>query len=112
MIALAPKVYTCKIRANEKSNNKGKGVNKYQLGNLRFNDYEDVILNENIISGESNNIQNYKGSMSKVNVLKNFLTASHTKYVVTEDFSSCVPFTFYQATPVTDFVAKACGVNA
>jgi hypothetical protein len=90
MIALAPKVYTCKNK--DKYSNKGKGVIKSKLDNLRFDDYKDVLKNENIVPGESNNIQNYKGSMSKVSVLKNFLTASHTKYVVTADFSSCIPF--------------------
>jgi hypothetical protein len=101
MIALAPKVYTCATRPGQrpagknkdKHTNKGKGVVKSKLDDLGFNDYKDVILNGNIVSGVSNNIQNYKGTMSKVNVLKNFLTASHTKYVVTEDFSTCVPFT-------------------
>jgi hypothetical protein len=91
MIALAPKVYTCKNK--DKYTNKGKGVVKSKLDNLRFDDYKDVLINENIISGESNNIQSYKGTMSKVSVLKNFLTASHTKYVVTADFSSYIPFT-------------------
>jgi hypothetical protein len=91
MIALAPKLYTCLTSSANKSEIKAKGVSKAVMKELKFNDYNHVITNKEVKAGSSENLQLHKAVMSKIKLTKNFLTAVHTKYRVTDDFSTCIP---------------------
>jgi hypothetical protein len=43
------------------------------------------------LKGTNTNLQLHNGVMSKITVTKNILTAAHTKYKVTDDYSTCIP---------------------
>jgi hypothetical protein len=49
------------------------------------------LLKKQSITGTNHNLQLHNNQMSMTTVGKNVLTASHTKYCVTGDFSTCVP---------------------
>ena len=74
---------------------KCKGYNK--RGKLYFCNYEDVYDHRITIQGKNNNMQMKKefdtriSIMSNISVVKNILTATHTKYKVSNDFSTCTP---------------------
>jgi hypothetical protein len=74
---------------------KCKGYNK--SGKLYFSNYEDVYDHRKTIQGVNNNMQMKKDFeeqsyiMSNISVVKNVLTATHTKYKVSKDFSTCTP---------------------
>jgi hypothetical protein len=67
-----------------------KGVRKCQ-NPLTVKDYHDVLVNRTIKEGTNSNLQLHDGEMSKVIICKNVLTATHTKYRVSSDFSTCFP---------------------
>jgi hypothetical protein len=107
MLALAPKTYSCSI--NTDKNNKPwidfKNIKTtatkckgYTIqGKLNFKDYFDVYNNRNVALGTNNNLQLKKDIdeerliMTNISVTKNVLTGTHTKYRVTNDFSTCIP---------------------
>ena len=115
MIALAPKTYTCSINSSnisksefEKNNfnnirttaTKCKGYSRD--GRLYFKDYFDVYTERKTIQGTNNTMQMKSNiddntekdkvlTMTNVSVTKNVLTATHTKYRVSKDFSTCTP---------------------
>jgi hypothetical protein len=66
-----------------------------------FNQFEMMIKSTDLFilaklkshfAGTNHNLQLHNNQMSMTTVGKNVLTASHTKYCVTGDFSPCVPF--------------------
>jgi hypothetical protein len=89
MIALAPKLYSCYTPKKEEI--KAKGVSKAVMRELKFNDYHTIITSKEVKCGEFQNLQLHKAIMSKIRLTKNFLTAVHTKYCVSDDFSTCLP---------------------
>jgi hypothetical protein len=91
MIALAPKLYSCYTSATNLSEIKAKGVSKAVMKELKFADYNTVITNKEVKAGSSENLQLHRAVMSKISLTKNFLTAVHTKYKVSNDFSTCLP---------------------
>jgi hypothetical protein len=90
MIALAPKLYSC-YSASKPDEIKAKGVSKAVMKELQFEDYNTVITNKEVKAGSSENLQLHRAVMSKISLTKNFLTAVHTKYKVSNDFSTCLP---------------------
>jgi hypothetical protein len=95
MIALAPKTYSCSINLQTTAT-KCKGCNK--RGKLNFKDYFDVYTDKKAIQETNNNMQmkkdlenNERVLMTNISVTKNVLTATHTKYRVSKDFSTCTP---------------------
>jgi hypothetical protein len=100
MIALAPKVYSCYTN-NKPAVNKAKGVGKTVIKELTFNEYSNVLIDKAIKSGTTQNLQLMHHSsssqhppqhaMTKMLLTQNALTASHTKYKVSPDFSTCLP---------------------
>jgi hypothetical protein len=101
IIALAPKVYSCYtspkgstrilLDNNKSIINKAKGVNKTIMKEINFNDYNNVLINKEIKTGISQNLQLNKNEMEKIMLTKNSLTAVHTKYKISDDFSTCLP---------------------
>jgi hypothetical protein len=94
MIALAPKLYSCFTTTKEDINAnviKAKGVSKSVMKELKFEEYNNVISNKEVKCGNSENLQLHTAIMSKIKLTKNFLTAVHTKYRVSDDFSTCLP---------------------
>jgi hypothetical protein len=89
MIALAPKMYTC-FNSERTLATKMKGV-KSKQNPLDKNDYVNTLTNRTVKTGSNTNLQLHNDQMSKINIQKNILTAVHTKYRVTEDFSTCIP---------------------
>jgi hypothetical protein len=89
MIALAPKLYCCFNGDSEIKSRKVKGVSIRQ-NNITINDYRKVTKGE-IIQGTNMLLQLKKSQMSRVKVVKNAITATHIKYQVLEDFSTCAP---------------------
>jgi hypothetical protein len=89
MIALAPKCYTC-FNADETQATRSKGVNTRQ-NRLCHTDYISVLDSKNTKAGTNINLQLHNGIMSKISSDKNILTATHTKYKVSNDFSTCTP---------------------
>jgi hypothetical protein len=105
MFALAPKTYSCSV--NSYKNNKPwidfanikitvtkcKGYSVQ--GKLNFKDYFHLYANRNTLQGTNNNMQLKKDNerliTRNISVTKNVLTATHTKYTVTKDFSTCIP---------------------
>jgi hypothetical protein len=118
IIALAPKVYSCYTN-NKPSVNKAKGVGKTVIKELTFNEYGKVLTDKAIKSATTQNLQlarrhnstsvasteesivhhtetrnlgmGCNGTMTKILITKNALTASHTKYKISPDFSTCLP---------------------
>jgi hypothetical protein len=106
ILTLTPKTYSYSINSDKNKpwidfNNikitaiKCKG---YQVqGKLNFKDYFDVYEDRNTLQGTNNNMQLKKDVeeerliMTNISVTKNVLTATHTKYRVTKDFSTCIP---------------------
>jgi hypothetical protein len=93
MTALASKLYTT-FNINTKKLSPvsihAKGV-KIKQNRLASEDFQNVYLGKTIKKGLNINLQLHKGVMSKISVTKNILTAVHTKYRVSEDFSTCTP---------------------
>jgi hypothetical protein len=92
VIALAPKMYTCFNLSDKGWKTKGiriKGV-KMSQNKIKSKNYYEVFK-QNIMQGSNSNLQLHNGIISKITTAKNILTAAHTKYKVTEDFSTCVP---------------------
>jgi hypothetical protein len=93
MIALAPKLYTAfniDLYVMETASLHAKGV-KLSQNKLTPQDFIVVFNGKNIRRGANRNLQLHNGVMSKIHINKNVLTAVHTKYKVSSDFSSCVP---------------------
>jgi hypothetical protein len=90
MIALAPKMYTCVSNSVEEIRAKGVS-NAIKEKELSSSDYVNTINNKSIKSGYIDQLQLHNGTMSKISLSKNFLTAVHTKYFVSDDFSTCLP---------------------
>jgi hypothetical protein len=90
MIALAPKLYSCYTSKNCKVEIKAKGVSKSVVKELKFDDYNNIISKKEVKAGSSENLQLHQAIMSKIRLTKNFLTAAHTKYKVSDDFSTCL----------------------
>jgi hypothetical protein len=95
IIALAPKMYTCFNLKNETLSAIAlhvKGVSKHvQKREIKPDNFVEVIENKTVKEGSMNNLQLVKGIMSKIELRKNFITAAHTKYRVSEDFTTCLP---------------------
>jgi hypothetical protein len=93
MIALAPKMYTCfdgDLVNGATIAARAKGV-KTKQNPLTKDDYIKTLQDKTVILGSNTNLQLHNFQMSKINVSKNILTAAHTKYKVSEDFSTCTP---------------------
>jgi hypothetical protein len=95
MIALAPKMYSC---INNKADDiipvesRVKGVRTViKEKEIRPEHYINAIQDKAVLEGSVSNLQLIKGIMSKIELRKNFITAAHTKYQVSNDFSTCVP---------------------
>jgi hypothetical protein len=104
MLALAPKTYSCSINSDKNkpwlngiktTATKCKG---YQVQDkLNFKDYFDLYADRRTLLGTNNNMQLKKDNederliMTNISVTINVLTATHTKYQVTKDFSTCIP---------------------
>jgi hypothetical protein len=110
MIALAPKTYSCSINSSnvcksqfEKLNfnnlqttaTKCKAYNKRGKLNLKTTSIcipKRKLYKEQIIICKGKNLENKdKLLMTNISVTKNILTATHTKYRVSKDFSTCTP---------------------
>jgi hypothetical protein len=93
MTALASKLYTTynvdNINLSPVSVH-AKGV-KLSQNNLKSEYFQDVLNKRTLMKGVNNNLQLHNGVMSKIHVTKNILTAVHTKYKVSKDFSTCSP---------------------
>jgi hypothetical protein len=87
MIALAPKMYSCSNGAVWIIS-KCKG---YRNNKLKFDDYNTIVVKKQSLAGTNHSLQLHNGQMSMTSISKNVLTASHTKYHVSRDFSMCVP---------------------
>jgi hypothetical protein len=87
MIALAPKMYSCS-NGSVSIISKCKG---YRNNKLKFDDYNTIVVKKQSITGINHNLQLHNNQMSMTAVGKNVLTASHTKYCVSNDFSMCTP---------------------
>jgi hypothetical protein len=92
MIALAPKLYCCFNGDDNIKSRKVKGVSLRQ-NNITINDYRRVTKGD-IIQGANTLLQLKKGQMSRGQVLKNAITATHIKYQVLSDFSTCAPLNY------------------
>jgi hypothetical protein len=107
MLALAPKTHSCSVN-NSKNNKPWIDFNNIKTtatkckgysvqGKLNFKDYFDVYAERSTLQGTNNNMQLKKDMeeerliMTNISVTKNVLTATHTKYRVTKDFSTCIP---------------------
>jgi FKBP-type peptidyl-prolyl cis-trans isomerase (trigger factor) len=99
MIALAPKMYSCSngtvstatsstTSASPTVISKCKG---YRNNKLKFDDYNTIVVKKQSLTSTNHSLQLHKGQMSMTTVGKNVLTASHTKYCVSGDFSTCYP---------------------
>jgi hypothetical protein len=89
MIALAPKMYTC-FNGETTIACRVKGV-KIKQNPITKDDYIKTLQDKTVIKGSNTNLQLHNYQMSKINIVKNVLTAAHTKYKVSEDFSTCIP---------------------
>lgn len=89
MIALAPKCYTI-WSDNKCISLKLKGVS-LKKNNIKSEDYRNVIENNITVKGYNINLQMKDGIMSKITIVKNALTAAHTKMIVLEN-QCCCPF--------------------
>jgi hypothetical protein len=87
MIALAPKMYSYN-NGTVSIISKCKG---YRNNKLKFDDYNTTVVKKQSITGTNHTLQLHNNQMSMTAVGKNVLTASHTKYCVIRDFSTCVP---------------------
>jgi hypothetical protein len=92
MIALAPKLYCCFNGQDTVKSRKVKGVSLRQ-NDITINDYRQVAKGD-IIQGKNMLLQLKKGQMSRVQVMKNAITATHIKYQVLSDFSTCAPLNY------------------
>jgi hypothetical protein len=96
MLAEAAKVYTPLFISksgkwfSSQSDMRNKGVVMRQ-NKLFVRDYYNTLLRRTVQQGSNTNLQMHNGVMSKITVRKNILTAAHTKYRVSEDFSTCTP---------------------
>jgi hypothetical protein len=75
-----------------------KGVRKCQ-NPLTVKDYHDILMKRTTKQGTNTNLQLHDGEMSKVIITKNVLTAAHTKYRVSSDFSTCFPLKTRSSAP-------------
>jgi hypothetical protein len=92
MIALAPKMYSCINDKNKPVEIRVKGVStKVQKKEITPDHYIEAIQDKKVLEGSVNNLQLVKGIMSQIELRKNFITAAHTKYMVSNDFSTCLP---------------------
>lgn len=89
-IALAPKCYTIWNNDNTTKSLKLKGVS-LKKNKIVYPDYEKSLTKP--VSGININLQMNKNMMSKITIVKNALTASHTKMVVLPN-QSCCPYGF------------------
>jgi hypothetical protein len=93
MIALAPKLYTCfntEDACDKVISRKVKGVSLRQ-NDIQVSDYKNTLLNKSVVGGSNTNLILHNNVMSKITMHKNAITASHTKYRVLNDFSTCAP---------------------
>jgi hypothetical protein len=97
IIALAAKRYTCfdgdstnKIVCNGYKRDK----KNIKPTDLSHKDYGVIINEHSLVKRTNHNLQLHDGVMSHISVEKNVLTAAHTKYKVSKDFSTCVPLFF------------------
>jgi hypothetical protein len=93
MTALASKLYTTFNISPEKLSPvsiHAKGV-KLSQNKLTSEDFQKVYSDKTTKIGLNTNLQLHDGLMSKISVVKNVLTAVHTKYKVSDDFSCCTP---------------------
>jgi DNA polymerase elongation subunit (family B) len=96
MIALAPKMYSCINDKNKPVEIRVKGVStKVQKKEITPDHYIEAIQDKKVLEGSVNNLQLVKGIMSQIELRKNFITAAHTKYMVSDDFSTCLPLFLY-----------------
>jgi hypothetical protein len=93
MLALSPKTTATKC--------KGYSIQ----GKLNFQDYFNIYTDRKTLQGTNNNMQLKKDIeeerliMTNIPVIKNVFIATHTKYRVSKDFSTCTPLfleDFYQ----------------
>jgi hypothetical protein len=90
MIAHAPKVYCAFDEDGSTHSRKVKGVSLRQ-NNITTDDYKSVLIERTTKKGQNTNLNLHKGQMSKITIMKDALTASHTKMRVMKDFSTCAP---------------------
>jgi hypothetical protein len=92
MIALAPKMYSCINDENTPIESRVKGVRTaIKEKEIKPEHYIEAIQDKKVLEGSVSNLQLIRGIMSKIELRKNFITAAHTKYRVSKDFSTCLP---------------------
>jgi hypothetical protein len=89
MVALAPKMYTCFNGENPVSV-RMKGVSR-RLNHPTPADYQSILTEHTIKKGINRTLSLHNNAMCKLTIVKNMLTAAHTKMYVLPDFSSCAP---------------------
>jgi hypothetical protein len=89
MIALAPKMYTC-FNGEVPASVRMKSVSR-RLNHPVPNDYREILEKHSVKQGLNRNLYPHNNVMCKISVVKNMLTAAHTKMFVLLDFSSCGP---------------------
>jgi hypothetical protein len=95
MVALAPKMY-CSFNAARKKGAiiqvkpRAKGV-IIKKNPLAYQNFLDIFNKQNTQKGHNTNLQLHQGVMSKLTMQKNILTSTHTKYRVSDDWSTCMP---------------------
>jgi hypothetical protein len=95
MVALAPKMY-CPFNAAWKKGAiiqvkpRAKGVIIKQ-NPLAYQNFLDIFNKQNTQKGHNTNLQLHQCVMSKITMQKNILTATHTKYQESNDWSTCMP---------------------
>jgi hypothetical protein len=95
IMALAPKMY-CPFNAAGKKGaiiqvkQQAKGVIIKQ-NPLAYQNFLDIFNKQNTQKGHNTNLQLHQGVMSKIIMQKNILTATYTKYRVSDDWSTCMP---------------------
>jgi hypothetical protein len=95
MVALALKMYCPFNAAGKKSaiiqvKPRAKGVIIKQ-NPLAYQNFLDIFNKQNTQKGHNTNLYLHQGVMSKIIMQKNILTATHTKYRVSDDRSTCMP---------------------
>lgn len=86
-VALCAKCYT--IWSDDKTISlKLKGVS-LKKNNIKSSDYKNVIEKQSVMKGKNINLQMNSQLMSKITVIKNALTAAHSKMLVLSNHCCC-----------------------